>query len=733
MRFIGLIAAEIIAIFIVVLAFKYRLQMKKNRDYFNVLIVASIMCAVGNFVAIISPYFGFSGNLADIIYKLRDILIEFAAFFLIIGMRKNWNRLKGIADFFVVFIFLGYILHNFFESSISLYTSRGLVLILELILSSASITSVIIIYTKDTYFKNVHGYFEFTALILLNILNLALREWPFVYAMLLLLLISAVIQKNKSVNETGYENELSLTMDIGHLQFPIWLLFVVALFSGSDLRIIMFFVALILLKVTIYKYINIYEFNIALTYQYKELNEKLNQKVIEISRVNSDLEDIVKERTQKLELKNEELYGIINIDPITRVANRNRFISYLDSLIERSSEDLEMALYFIDLDRFKVINDWYGHDIGDLVLEYTADKIKNMLGNKAFIGRLGGDEFGIIIDKSNADRSFLDTANQIIEEFRSPFTIKNKTIVSTVSIGVTIYPLNAKRRIDLMKFADIALYKAKLKGKDRAVLYDRNLKREENRKLEIESRLKDGFFNGEFFLNYQPQISVKTQELVSVEALLRWENEALGIVSPAEFITIAEDSGMIVQIGEFVLKNALEGIKYINQTYNKDLKIALNVSPKQFYEIDFLDNIDVFLDKYEVEPSWVELEITENLAIRNEEIVFSKLKRIKERGISIAIDDFGTGYSSFSYIKKYPIDKLKIARELIIGVSDSYEDYKMVKAIIFMCKELNISTIAEGVEKSEQVDILNQLGCDIIQGYYYDKPRSLKDLELEYF
>ncbi len=733
MKFVGLIVAEIIAIFIAGFMLKYRQQIRNNRDYFNILIFAAIMCIVGNFAAIISPYFGYSPILAEVFYKLRDVSIEIAAFFLIIGMRKNWNRMKSVADFFVVFIFLGYILHNFFESSISLYTSNGLILILELILSSASITSIIIIYTKDNYFKNLHGYFEFTALILLNILNLALREWPFVYAMLFLLLVSAVIQKNKTVGENGYSNELSLTMDIGHLQFPIWLLFLVALLSGSDLRVIMFFVALILLKITIYKYINIYEFNIALSYQYKELNDKLNKKVEEILRVNSELEAIVKERTQKLELKNEELYGIINIDPITRVANRNRFISYLDSLIERSSQDLEMALYFIDLDRFKVINDWYGHDIGDLVLEYTADKIKHMLGNRAFIGRLGGDEFGIILDRSNADMSFIDLANQIIEEFRNPFTIKNKTIVSTVSIGVSIYPFNAKRRIDLMKFADIALYKAKLKGKDRAVIYDRNLKREENRKLEIESRLKDGFFNGEFFLNFQPQISVKTQELVSVEALLRWENEALGVVSPSEFITIAEDSGMIVQIGEFVLKNALEGIKYINQKYNKDLKIALNVSPKQFYEIDFLDNIDMFLDKYEVEPSWVEIEITENLAIRNEEIVFSKLKRIKERGISIAIDDFGTGYSSFSYIKKYPIDKLKIARELIIGVSDSYEDYKMVKAIIFMCKELNIRTIAEGVEKSEQVDILNQLGCDIIQGYYYDKPRSLKDLELEYF
>lgn len=240
------------------------------------------------------------------------------------------------------------------------------------------------------------------------------------------------------------------------------------------------------------------------------------------------------------------------------IFNRTKFISYIDELIYRASDDLEVALFFIDIDRFKVINDWYGHDIGDLVLKYTATRINKIIKEEGFLGRLGGDEFGVLIERGFVEKSFVDIANEIVEDFRSPISIKDKKIISTVSIGIAIFPLNARRRIDLMKFADIALYKAKIKGRNRAVIYDSNLRREENRKLEIESRLKDGFYNEELFLFFQPQIDISEEKINGMEALVRWENKILGNVSPAEFILIAEENGIIVQIGDFVIKKSLQ-------------------------------------------------------------------------------------------------------------------------------------------------------------------------------
>ena len=727
MGYTDLILAEIITVLGLGIAFRFQNRITEKKEYFNMIKVVLLTCITNEIVLLFIKNHSNFEIISLIIYFIRNFMMQISVFMLAISMYKTWNRLKSIADFFVISIFVGYIVYNVFNR-LNIYQSLGALEIIGTIFQMLSITLILVIYIKDNYFKDIYGHLEFLALLVLNLVGVVDRNVELMYAITLTGLTLIILKRQSSISNIKASKSNVLGLD-----FPIWFLFIIASAISLDIKLILFFVALILLKVMMYKYINIYEFNIALSYQYKEINEKLNQKVEEIINFNNDLENIIKERTAKLELKNEELYKVINIDPITIIANRTRFITYLDEILEASSDDSEIALFFIDLDRFKTINDWYGHDVGDAVLKDSAERIKRQLGEHAFLGRLGGDEFGVVIDKNIAKISVVDIAEKIVQEFRNPSIVNGKVFMSTVSIGIAIFPLNARRRIDLMKFADTALYKAKLKGRDRAVIYDRNLKREENRKLEIESKLKDGFYNGELFLNFQPQINLKDGNLVAIESLLRWENSSLGRVNPSEFVVIAEENGIIVQIGEFVLKNSLESIKYINEKYKSNIKIALNVSPKQFYEIDFLDNIDIFLDKYDVNPDWVEIEITENLAIRNEELVFSKLKRIKDRGISIAIDDFGTGYSSFSYIKKYPIDKLKIARELISGVSDFYEDYKMVKAIIFMCKELNIVTIAEGVEKSEQVDILNQLGCDIIQGYYYSEPKSLDDIEVQYF
>lgn len=730
MNIISIIIVEVIFIGVIGIYLRYKKNIDENKDYFIFLLISLILYSVGNIVyAIEVAFYSELDWIAKIIYAGSATFVKMSGIILLLSLYKKWNALKSIADLFVLSIFIGYISYKYIGGNVYLYIMEYEIYSLDILFSIMSIVSLLGVYLEDNYFKNIYGHIEFILIILLNILDVS----EIYYGLVLSLVVVLILIKDNVSPKYNLITDKYLSMNIGYVEFPIIIIFGLVIWMKTDFRIILFFVSLILLRVMVYKYINVYEFNIAMSYQYDELNEKLDEKVEEILNFNNNLEEIVKERTAKLEIKNKELYKITNIDPVTMTFNRNKFISYMDRLIDRASDDFEVALFFIDIDRFKVINDWYGHDIGDLVLKYTAKRINEIIKKEGFLGRLGGDEFGVLLERGFVEKNFIDIANEIVEEFRSPFSIKNKTIISTVSIGIAIFPLNARRRIDLMKFADIALYKAKIKGRNRVVIYDSNLKREENRKLEIESRLKDGFYNEELFLRFQPQINIKEEKIVGMEALIRWENEALGMVSPAEFILIAEENGMIVQIGDFVIKRSLDTIKYLNEKYNASLKIALNVSPNQFYEIEFLDNIDEFINNYDIDPSWIELEITENMAIRNENIVFSKLKRIKDRGISIAIDDFGTGYSSFSYINKYPIDKLKIAKELINGVSDSYEDYKMVKAILFMCNELNITSIAEGVEKSEQVDILKQLGCDIIQGYYYSKPLSLEELEGKYF
>ncbi|WP_455539466.1 putative bifunctional diguanylate cyclase/phosphodiesterase [Terrisporobacter sp.] len=495
----------------------------------------------------------------------------------------------------------------------------------------------------------------------------------------------------------------------------IVILFLISVALSNHFLITFLFISVLIFRRICLKYIDTFWINENLNKDYLIMNETLSKTL------------------QEVKSKNSELYSLANIDPLTSLPNRRNFVQYLDNLILKKNFSNIFAVLFLDLDRFKSINDWYGHDMGDKLLVATGQRLTNNLGSNDFVARQGGDEFVVILNNLKDKYEALEKSKILINTFRKPFIIDGIKVNSSISIGISIYPLDAISRSDLMKFSDIALYSSKKFGKNTSCLYDNDMKKEEIRKLELESKLYDSISNNELSIYFQPQIDIKTEELIGVEALVRWNNPQLGFISPSEFISIAEDNGFIINIGDWILENACKKIKYLNETYGKDIKVGVNVSPKQFITSNLNYSISNYINKYNLKPHWIDVEITENCAIQNEKKTLEKLLSLKKLGVQISVDDFGTGYSSLIYLKRYPLDTLKIAAELVTDINSNEENYNIVKAIISMCYDLNLNVIAEGVETKEQLDTLSALGCKEIQGYYFDKPLSFKELEDKYF
>ena len=477
-----------------------------------------------------------------------------------------------------------------------------------------------------------------------------------------------------------------------------------------------------------YKYLKMHVKNNYLLQQYKDVNKLLKVKIEEINKLNLSLESKVIDRTKELQTKNKKLYDMANTDALTGLPNRRNFIKKLNQLIHGEDQQDKFALLFIDLDRFKSINDLYGHKVGDRLLIEVANRLKQILSPTNFIARQSGDEFIVILSPIQSKEHVQGICHRLNKEFEQPFLIDDYIIISTVSIGCAIYPSVYLSYSELMRYADIALYRSKSDGRNTYTIFNSDLQKEVNRKMLIESQLFNALKQNEFELYYQPQLDLATNKIVGLEALIRWHNKELGFVSPSEFIHIAEENGTITSLGYFVLREACIQAKKINQKVNQDIKIGINISPKQFLTTNLVDNIIDIISTNNIDPKYIDLEITEECGIKNEEKTISKLKSLKELGITISIDDFGTGYSSLSYLKSYPIDTLKIAMELTKGIQHQIEDLKIVQAIIAMSNSLNVSVIAEGVETIEQLNILQSLGCHKIQGYYIGKPMPINEI-----
>jgi diguanylate cyclase (GGDEF)-like protein/PAS domain S-box-containing protein len=416
-------------------------------------------------------------------------------------------------------------------------------------------------------------------------------------------------------------------------------------------------------------------------------------------------------------------------DSLTGLPNRYQFKTYLENYIHQNPmSEQEFALFFIDLDRFKFVNDTLGHDYGDLLLIEVAQRLKKSVRANDIVSRYAGDEFTIIIE--NADYSIVQlTAKRIVEEIAKPFLLKSKDVYVTTSVGISIFPSDGVDSDSLIVNADRAMYAAKKKGKNNFQLYDPAWATEQSRILSLEHRLRKAVFEKEFELYFQPQYHIHTEELVGMESLIRWNNRDLGFIPPSEFIPLAEEIGIINHIGKWVLKEAcLQTKKWQNQGF-KHITIAVNISVIQFNEPSFIDDVKLILAETKLEAKYLEIEITESI-MQNKQHSLVILQELKKLGVKVSIDDFGTGFSSLSLLNRLPIDQLKIDRSFISGLGAEESMNTLVETIISMGHSLNFEIVAEGIEEEEQLVKLKEYHCDIGQGYYFSKPMPADKFEL---
>ncbi|MFX3624446.1 MAG: putative bifunctional diguanylate cyclase/phosphodiesterase, partial [Ectobacillus sp.] len=373
-------------------------------------------------------------------------------------------------------------------------------------------------------------------------------------------------------------------------------------------------------------------------------------------------------------------------------------------------------------DRFKAINDTLGHGIGDLVLIEIANRLRTCIPPSAKLARLGGDEFTILTGHFQDIQIPKMIAQEILTAIQKPLQVEGHTLRVTPSIGIAIYPDAGEDLHSLLKHADMAMYTIKNNGKNNFSIYNEKMSQNMRRKLRLEQDLFNAIENKEIFLQYQPQIDIAANQVIGVEALVRWNHPQYGIISPCEFIPIAEETGLIAAIGEWVLREACSQMKAWKIGGFPELKVAVNLSAAQFKKESFVQTITTILRETGLDPCSLDLELTERIAMNNEAKTMQKLKALKELGIHISIDDFGTGYSSLAYLPLYPIDSLKIAREFINMAENCTEGKAIISTILSLAKTLNISVIAEGVETAEQLQFLKSYGCHRVQGYLFSKP-----------
>jgi diguanylate cyclase (GGDEF)-like protein len=462
-------------------------------------------------------------------------------------------------------------------------------------------------------------------------------------------------------------------------------------------------------------------------------NTLINEHMLKQEKIlNDTLEAKIAKRTEELTKLNTELERITREDATTGLNNRRYFIDELDKMIKNAQGKHSVVLLYMDLDRFKAINDSFGHDMGDKVLVQIANRLNGLITDSMLLARLGGDEFVIAIEGQLEKSIILIMAKDIISLCNKPIIIEPYQFRVMLSLGISMYPKDAIERNMLMKNAEIAMYYAKSENNKHYSFYDSIVSEKIQRKHEIELLLRKADYDKEFELYFQPQFSIPNEELVGAEALLRWKSPNKGFISPGEFIPIAEECGAIVDIGYWVINKALTQIYNWSTKYERQLRIGINISPKQVDSINFLDNFQNLIREKKISPSWIDVEITESSAMKSEIAMEELFNALARMGVLISIDDFGTGYSSLSYIKRFDIDRIKIAKELVDGICDNNSDEQIIKAIIMMTKAMGLKTIAEGVEKQEQLDKLIELRCEEIQGYIFDRPIPASEFEEKY-
>ncbi|MGL1958533.1 MAG: EAL domain-containing protein [Colwellia sp.] len=419
----------------------------------------------------------------------------------------------------------------------------------------------------------------------------------------------------------------------------------------------------------------------------------------------------------------EKILHQAHFDSLTSLPNRFLSLDRLRHACEEAKRNNELvALLFLDLDDFKKINDTLGHDIGDELLKEAAKRLRSVVRSIDTVGRLGGDEFIVILGGLKIIKEAHPIVENLLKKFREVFVINNRELMLTASIGISIFPNDATDTSELLRNADSAMYGAKYEGRNTYSYYTEEMNKTAQRRLAIEEQLHRALAKNEFTVYYQPKIELSTSKVIGTEALLRWKNPILGDVPPDEFISIAEQTGIIVTLGQFVLQQALKQTTLWQKSFDKNFQISINLSPRQFRDSQLINFIKTCIVNSGISAGSLELEITEGVLLTGQNYVNHVLTSINNLGGKMAMDDFGTGYSSLSHLRTYPFDALKIDRRFINKISITPKDKELITAVISMSHALNIKVVAEGIETQDQFEQLQKLGCDYGQGYFFSKP-----------
>jgi diguanylate cyclase (GGDEF)-like protein len=452
--------------------------------------------------------------------------------------------------------------------------------------------------------------------------------------------------------------------------------------------------------------------------------EELIKNLVDDIRNFHQLPPFVEEAIEEISLLLDEMISHqSHYDSLTDLPNRQLFNEKLNFALNKLNQPLEMlAVIFLDLDDFKHINDTLGHAVGDQLLLQVANRLQNYIRFQDCFARWGGDEFIFLLLNINNIDHVSNIAQRMLRCLDQPFEINNRELYIKASIGISVYPFDGQDTETLIKNADAAMYLAKNKGRNNYQVYRPNIGKQANKKLLLNHALYKGLKNHEFLLYYQPQLNLKTNKIFGMEALIRWNHPELGLVSPEQFIPIAEENGLIINIGEWVIKTACEQNVAWQKQGLPPIIIAVNISPRQFQDRHLVTNISTILEETKLDPSYLEIEITESAALEDMNFTVAVLQALKTMGVHISMDDFGTGYSSLWSLKKLPLNKLKIDQSFVKDMMNNPPDIAIITAVINMGHGLNLQVIAEGIETIEQLKFLKSINCDAIQGYYFSKP-----------
>ncbi|HEO98685.1 MAG TPA: EAL domain-containing protein [Epsilonproteobacteria bacterium] len=448
----------------------------------------------------------------------------------------------------------------------------------------------------------------------------------------------------------------------------------------------------------------------------------------------NQLAQTISKREKELKASQKDLEFLSLYDALTNLPNRRFFMSRLEYAVKKAQrEGTKLAIMFLDVDQFKQVNDTLGHNVGDQLLQAIATQLTHVIRSVDTLARIGGDEFIVMIENVRELSMLEATAQKILDLFNEPFVWDDHRLNTSVSIGISVYPEDGEDRITLIKHADMAMYHSKDRGHNGYSFFSQELAAEVEKRVARINALKSAVSHGEeFHLLYQPKISVSTGKIIGIEALVRWESERFGLLGPDEFISLLEETNLIIPLGEWVAQKACSDFMALQKEGYTMQQVSINLSPIQLFNSDIVEMMEKIIKSTQIIPGMIELEITESFSANYKEQILQTFYRLRDMGIELAIDDFGTGYSSMAYLQKLPVTRPKIDKSFVEGISASKENEAIVKAIVALAKTFDLKVTAEGVESEVQLDYLRELGCDEVQGFYYAKPMKIERLKTLY-